>query len=92
MQRSIGTNEIQDVLNDRNSPMDDDKHLHYDQLFNFHYADGARMLTFGGLIADGADRARFDPVGLSKLDYVRTSDDPYEIETPTLTLREIPLS
>ena len=89
VQRSIGTNEIQDVLNDRNAPMDDDKHLHYDQLFNFHYADGARMLTFGGLIADDADRARFDPVGLSKLDYVRTSDDPYEIETPNLTLREI---
>ena len=89
VQRSIGTNEIQDALNDRNAPMDDDKHLHYDQLFNFHYADGARMLTFGGLIADDADRARFDPVGLNKLDYVRTSDDPYEIETPNLTLREI---
>ena len=89
VQRRIGTNEIQDVLNDRNAPMDDAKHLHYDQLFNFHYADGAKMLTFGGLIADDADRDRFDPVGLSKLDYVRTSDDPYEIETPNLTLREI---
>ena len=89
VQRGIGTNEIHDVLNDRNAPMDNDKHLHYDQLFNFHYADGAKMLTFGGLITDAADRARFDPVGLSKLDYVRTSDDPYEIETPNLTLREI---
>ena len=89
VQRRIGTNEIQDALNDRNAPMDNDKHLHYDQLFNFNYADSTRMLTFGGLIADDADRARFDPVGLSKLDHVRTSDEPYEIETPNLTLREI---
>ena len=89
VQRRIGTNEIQDVLNDRNAPIDDAKHLHYDQLFNFHYADGARMLTFGGLIANDADRSRFDPVELTKLDCIRASADPYEIETPNLTLREI---
>ena len=89
VQCRIGTNEIQDVLNDRNAPIGSAQRLHYDQLFNFHYADGARMLTFGGLIANGADRSRFDPVGVRKLAYVRTSDDPYKIETPNLTLREI---
>ena len=89
VQRSIGTNEIQDVLNDRNAPLDDPHRLHYDQLFNFHYADGAKMLTFGGLIANDADRSRFDVAGLNSLNYVRTSDDSYAIETPNLTLREI---
>ena len=89
VQHRIGTNEIQDALNDRNAPVDDEKNLHYNQLFNFNYADSARMLTFGGLIADDADRARFDPVGLSKLDFVSMADEPYEIETPNLTLREI---
>jgi hypothetical protein len=43
-------NEIQETLNDRNGGLHPSSKLHFRQLFNFHYSDGAKMLTVGGLL------------------------------------------
>lgn len=63
--------------------------LPFRQLFNFHYADDAKMLTWGGIVTSPSldrtiDACRFDDLG-----FVRTGDDAFEINIPVLTEREI---
>lgn len=57
-------------------------------MFNFNYRDGARMLTMGGLLYDrgqaGIVNGAFD--GLS---FIRPDEEPYLIEIPYLTYREM---
>lgn len=60
------------------------------QLFNFEYADGSKMLTWGGLISSKsldrlAELCRFDD-----LPFVRREDaEPMEVRVPFLTDREM---
>lgn len=59
------------------------------QLFNFHYADDAKMLTWGGVVtAPPIDRC-IDLCRFDDLHFIRTADDPFEIRVPFLTEREI---
>lgn len=59
------------------------------QLFNFHYADDAKMLTWGGIVtSDNVDRA-IDACRFEDLNFVRTGEEPLEISVPVLTEREI---
>jgi len=63
--------------------------LPFRQLFNFHYADDAKMLTWGGIVTSPSldrtiDACRFDDLG-----FVRTGDDAFEINIPVFTEREI---
>lgn len=59
-------------------------------LFNFTYADGASMLTIGGMIGKAQDRRKIRQSRLAKTIYYR--DDfkrrPYEIKVPKLTRKE----
>jgi hypothetical protein len=64
------------------------RRLQFSHLFNFRYADGAQMLTVGGMIATpeleeaiGRSRARTLP-------FVVDQDEPVEIYAPPLTVRE----
>lgn len=50
--RRIIMNEIDEILSARNGPLPNRSKLKYQQLFNFHYSDGAKMLTIGGLLHD----------------------------------------
>ena len=61
----------------------------YRQLFNFQYQDGAMMSTVGGIIFDVGQHHLVDACGFDDFDFVRHDDDPYRIEVPKLTLREI---
>lgn len=61
----------------------------FEQLFNFQYADGARMVTWGGIVVADDDRATFDSARFGELDFVRTVDVPCELAPPALTIREI---
>jgi hypothetical protein len=61
-------------------------HAQYEQLLHVRYADGADMLTVGGLIYD-------DPEALSRCDfgslpYVKAGREPYHLRVPRLTYRE----
>lgn len=59
------------------------------QLFNFHYADDAKMLTWGGIVTSASVDRTIDACRFDDLDFVRTSADAFEISVPVLTQREI---
>jgi hypothetical protein len=58
------------------------------QLFNTYYADGAQMLTFGGMITPRAEMARLRASSHRKAKGINSGRDPIWIGVPPLTLRE----
>lgn len=59
------------------------------QLFNFEYADGAKMLTWGGITtAPGTSRV-VDDCRFSDLTFIRGGVDAFAIKVPFLTEREM---
>lgn len=87
--RRIIDNEIQETLLKRNATRDQGSELCYKQLFHFQYADTARMMTVGGLFYDAGESNRVAYCSFENLDFIRTGDEPYRIEVPSLTYREI---
>ncbi len=87
--REVVTNEIETALSVRNGLLPQGGRLEYHQLFNFNYADGMKMMTCGGVIIDRGQQAILSQCDFDALDFVRTSSEPYLIEVPTLTLREV---
>lgn len=59
-------------------------------LFCFDYADGHRMLSVGGMIANSDIERRIDGSKINSAPYIRRSfsEDPYKINVPNLTRRE----
>lgn len=61
----------------------------FEQLFYFRYADGARMLTWGGIILAPGNRQSFELANFSELRQVSVAGEaPREIAPPLLTMRE----
>jgi hypothetical protein len=87
--RDIIDNYIRKTLSDRNAPLRADLRVSYQQLFNFHYADGAKMLTVGGIFLNESDHWKVSAEHFADLEFIKTADEPYLIEAPVLTLREI---
>jgi hypothetical protein len=89
--RDIIHDYIEKTLSDRNAPLGAQARLTYRQLFNFQYADNAKMLTVGGLITDQGDTRKLSASHFQDLEFIRTqeNDGAYQIESPILTLREI---
>lgn len=88
--RRIINNEIAQTLSERNGGCAKGEEMQYKQLFDFHYADGPKMLTTGGLLYKQEHQDTVGKCGFSRLDFVRLSgDEPYLIEVPSLTYREI---
>jgi hypothetical protein len=89
--RDVIHDRIEKTLSDRNGPAEPDERINYEQLFHFHYADGAKMLTVGGLLTNGRDGKKLNSKHFGDLDFIRTTSsvDPYLIDSPVLTLREI---
>jgi hypothetical protein len=87
--RQIINNRIEETLFSRNGPIQAANKLRYVQLFNFHYADSCKMLTVGGLFVNARDEARARSQDFKDLSFIRNGSDPYVIETPILTRREI---
>lgn len=88
--RRIINNHIHETLTARNGGRASGNKILYQQLYNFHYADGMNMLTVGGIIYDKGQehilrKAMFD----ERFSYVKTGDDPYVISVPNLTYREL---
>lgn len=60
-----------------------------EQLFNFHYSDGARMLTWGGVVnTPGIERA-IEACRFPDLEFFRSNDEAFRIAVPVLTEREV---
>jgi hypothetical protein len=86
----IINNEILERINDRNGALDQPRQLLYRQLFHFRYADGAKMLTVGGIIYERRHQKQFERCGFAKLlPFIRGGVEPYFIEAPNLTFREL---
>jgi hypothetical protein len=58
------------------------------QLFNFRYADGAQMLSLGGIICDKRTRRQVGRSGVLGLPFVNRNPEPLQISVPPLTVRE----
>ena len=85
---------IGDALAARNAGVaQPEQRVEFRQAFHMVYADGARMLTVGGALIAESDSQRWDECGIESLDFVRANDNPddnpYEIEIPRLTRREV---
>lgn len=59
----------------------------YVPIWTYRYADDAEMITVGGMIADVADREKFNGSGASALPFV-TGATLFDIELPILTEKE----
>ena len=87
--RKIITNEIFQTLTQRNGGLEVGNQIKYKQLFNFHYADGARMLTVGGLLYAEKQSKTVAKCAFDNLSFFCSDDKPYKIEIPNLTYREL---
>lgn len=87
--RRIITNEIYQTLTQRNGGLEGGSKIKYKQLFNFHYADDAKMLTVGGLLHEENQLDIVDKCAFENLSFVSSDDTHYKIEIPKLTYREL---
>lgn len=81
--------QIQETISTRNFPRRDANKFVFNQLYNFNYSDGAKMLTYGGIFFEEGEREKFLKCGFSRLPYIRMENEPYLIEIPSLTYREL---
>lgn len=87
--RSIIMARINAVLADRNAPRREALRMRYRQLFNFHYQDGAQMLTVGGILHTQADTGSVNGCYFEELGHVSSDDTAINIQVPLLTYREV---
>jgi hypothetical protein len=86
--RTIISARIEAVLRDRNGGAPPTDTMRYRQLFNFRYADDARILTVGGIFFREDHIPLFRRCQFDELRYLRYDADGYRIRTPILTHRE----
>ena len=87
--RGIIDAEIKSVVYKRNSAKPKARTVTYHQLFNFRYQDGNKMLTVGGVFLNPAHEERLKIADFDDLEFIRSGAEPYTIDTPVLTLREL---
>lgn len=87
--RDIITAVINRVLNESFAATPAQERLAYQQLFNFRYNDGARMLTVGGILFKEKDRPLLQECQFDALPFVRQDSDSLLVEIPQLTYREM---
>ncbi|MBM7865682.1 hypothetical protein GTO89_02640 [Heliobacterium gestii] len=79
-------NNIVTQLRTRNSTINEK--VMYQQLFNFRYADGAPMLTIGGIIYKESEQNLLEKCDLFRYEFVKTDENHFDITVPCLTLKE----
>lgn len=87
--RQIINAAIESTLADRNAPLADSEKVRYRQLFNFHYADGPKMLTVGGVFYRACAETLLDKCSFDELAQLAAGDEPVDITVPILTTREV---
>lgn len=86
----IMLNEIEEALTAANAGRAAEKKMAFQQLFNFHYADNAKMLTTGGILYEQSQAAQLDECAFERdLSFIRTGNTEFLIEVPKLTYREL---
>jgi len=87
--RRIIHDHIKKTLVARNGGSEVGSKMMYRQLYNFAYADGAKMLTVGGVLFDEGQEGHFNQCGFDALSFYMPDDDQYVIDVPNLTYKEI---
>jgi hypothetical protein len=87
--RRIALGEVKEAIQSRNGGRSRQSQIAFKQLFNFHYADSAKMLTVGGLLIDRGQEETFDACGFKNLKCYRPDEEPLLIEVPKLTFHEM---
>jgi hypothetical protein len=87
--RRIINAEIASALADRNAPLGEAERIQFRQLFNFHYADGPKMLTVGGIFYRTSDELSLANCSFEELNHVAQGDEPVNVTVPVLTTREV---
>ena len=77
------------ALEKRNAGRTPALHLHFRQALHATYADGAPMLTVGGVLVSTEDEAKWRSSGVESLDCARTGEDALNVVLPFLTRREV---
>lgn len=88
LMRTIINNHISEILNIRNGVLQPNEKIKYTQLVNFHYADGAKMVTVGGVLHQ-EDPSHIVNNVFGDLNFIRTDSQEYQIREPKLTYREL---
>ena len=87
-QRKIANTVIANALASRNAAVPDDEKVTYRQTLFFRYADGAEMVTFGGLLLTQADIELLEKARLGDMPFYRPGEDYYRLRPPKLTIKE----
>lgn len=87
--RKIINGKIEEVITKRNLLKKHTDHFSFTQLINILYNDGAKMLTFGGILHSENQREQMDACAFDSLDFVRKDEKSYEIKIPCLTPKEM---
>ena len=87
--REMIDSHIRRVVADRSGGVPYEDGLEYQQILNFDYSDGAKMLTLGGVIYQRNQQQQLTQCGFSSLSYSRSGVDSCSIRMPLLTFREL---
>jgi len=80
---------INSKLLTRNGVLDEHNKLNFEQLFHFHYSDGAKMLTIGGVLLNKSDKKIFDDYNIGEYKFLSNNESTFNIEIPILTMKEV---
>lgn len=87
--RDVFDSAVRDAVENRNSEVPAEEYFSYQQIFNFRYADNARMMTVGGLIFSEPDRVKLERSSFAQLSFTRLGEEVCKIEPPLLTFSEM---
>ncbi len=87
--RRILIDRIESAVADRNGPLPDAAKVEFHQMFHFHYRDGQRMMTLGGIFVDAGLRPSVLACDFDSIPACRTGEDACVIKVPNLTTREM---
>jgi len=82
-------NRIKSKLSIRNGGLVGNEKMDFEQIFHFHYSDGAKMLTIGGVLVNHDDKNIFVDYNLKEYNFLRDSETPFDIDIPILTMKEV---
>lgn len=87
--KKILTNELEFILQQRNGGLNPGQKFVAEQVLNFHYSDGANMLTVAWVIHDEGQRPIFNLCNFEGLDFFRNAEEAFRIDIPKLTPLEL---
>ncbi len=87
--KNIILEEINKTINNRNGLQDEGEKYFFEQLYYLGYSDGAKMLTFGGIVFNEKDKPKFESCNFNELYFIKQANDMHLIDVPSLTYKEI---